>query len=75
MKLNGKIAVVTGASRVIGKAIATRLASEGAIIAINYHEDAKPAEALVSKLNSRGFKAQAFRADVSKPTECHTLLN
>ncbi|WP_298916793.1 glucose 1-dehydrogenase [uncultured Nostoc sp.] len=75
MKLNGKIAVVTGASRGIGKAIATRLASEGAIVAINYREDAKPAEALVSELNSKGFKAEAFRADVSKPTECHTLLD
>ncbi|MBP5977779.1 3-oxoacyl-ACP reductase FabG [Brasilonema sp. CT11] len=75
MKLNGKIAVVTGASRGIGKAIATRLASEGATVAINYREDAKPAEALVSELNSRGFKAQAFRADVSKPDECQTLLD
>lgn len=75
MKLNGKIAVVTGASRGIGKAIATRLTGEGATAAINYREDGKPAEALVSELNSRGFKAQAFRADVSKPTECHTLLN
>ena len=74
MKLTGKIAVVTGASRGIGKAIATRLASEGAIVAINYREDAKLAEALVSELNSQGAKTQAFRADVSKPIECQTLL-
>ena len=60
MKLTEKVAVVTGASRGIGKAIATRLASEGAIVAINYREDAKPAEALVSELSSQGFKAQAF---------------
>jgi 3-oxoacyl-[acyl-carrier protein] reductase len=75
MKLSGKIAVVTGASRGIGKAIATRLANEGATVAINYRQNAEPAEALVSELNSKGFKAQAFRADVSKPSECRTLMD
>jgi 3-oxoacyl-[acyl-carrier protein] reductase len=74
MKLTGKIAVVTGASRGIGKAIVTRLASEGAIVAINYRQDAQPAEALVSELNEQGFKATAFRADMSKPEESHALL-
>ncbi len=75
MKLNERIAVVTGASRGIGKAIATRLASEGATVAINYRQNAEPAEALVFELNSKGFKAQAFRADVSNPTECRTLMD
>ncbi|WP_193200290.1 hypothetical protein [Nostoc sp. MG11] len=70
MKLNGRIAVVTGASRGIGKAItslsfstrrcananATRLASEGATVAINYRQNAEVADALVSELNSKGFK-------------------
>jgi NAD(P)-dependent dehydrogenase (short-subunit alcohol dehydrogenase family) len=74
MKLTGKIAVVTGASRGIGKAIVTRLASEGAIVAINYRSDAQPAEALVSELNEQGFRATAFRADMSKPEECQALL-
>lgn len=61
MKLTEKIAVVTGASRGIGKAITTRLASEGATVAINYREEPQPAEALVSDLKDRGFKAQTFR--------------
>ena len=74
MKLTGKIAVVTGASRGIGKAIATRLANEGAIVAINYRKEAQPAEELVSELNDKGFKAQAFRADMSKPEESQALL-
>lgn len=74
-KLEGKVAIVTGSSRGIGKAIATRLANEGATVAINYRQDAEPAEALVSELNSKGFKAQAFRADVSKPAECQTLMD
>jgi 3-oxoacyl-[acyl-carrier protein] reductase len=74
MKLTGKVAVVTGASRGIGKTIATRLAREGAIVAINYRQDAQPAEVLVSELNEQGFKAQAFRADMSKPEESQALL-
>jgi 3-oxoacyl-[acyl-carrier protein] reductase len=74
MKLAGKVAVVTGASRGIGKAIATRLANEGAIVAINYRNNAQPAEELVSELNNKGFKAQAFRADMSKPEESQVLL-
>jgi 3-oxoacyl-[acyl-carrier protein] reductase len=74
MKLTGKIAVVTGASRGIGKAIATKLASEGAIVAINYRNNAQPAEELVSELKEQGFKAQAFRADMSKPEESQALL-
>jgi 3-oxoacyl-[acyl-carrier protein] reductase len=75
MKLSGKVAVVTGASRGIGKAIATRLATEGAIVAINYHQNAELAEALVSELDSKGFKTQAFRADMSKPEESRALLD
>ena len=74
MNLNGKIAVVTGASQGIGKAIAIRLAHEGATVAINYYQDATPAEALVVELNKEGFKAGAFCADVSKPAECRTLI-
>jgi 3-oxoacyl-[acyl-carrier protein] reductase len=74
MKLTEKVAVVTGASRGIGKAIAFRLANEGATVAINYRKEAEPAEALVSKLKDKGFKAQAFRADMSKPEESQALL-
>ena len=74
MKLTGKIAVVTGASRGIGKAVVTKLASEGAIVAINYRNDAQPAEELVAELDKQGFKAQSFRADMSKPEESQVLL-
>lgn len=74
MKLNGKIAIVTGASRGIGKAIATRLAEDGATVGVNYRQEAAPADALVAELTDRGLKAQAFRADVSRPAECRTLM-
>ena len=73
-KLSGKIAVITGSSQGIGKAIATRLAEDGATVGINYREEAAPADAVVAELTNRGLKAQAFRADVSKPAECRTLM-
>lgn len=75
MNLNGKVAVVTGASQGLGKAIASRLASEGAAVVIDYLGDAEPAEALVAELRGKGFKAHAFRADVSKPEECRALMD
>lgn len=74
MNFNGKIALVTGASKGIGKAIATRLACDGATVAINYRQDAEPAEALVAELNGQGCKTRAFRADVSRPDECQRLV-
>ncbi|MDF5726825.1 MAG: SDR family oxidoreductase [Rhizonema sp. PD38] len=74
MRLKDKIAVVTGSSRGIGKAIATRLAEEGASVAVNYRQNAAPAEELVGELVARGFKAKAFCADVSHPEDCHDLM-
>lgn len=74
MKLNGKIAVVTGASQGLGKAVATRLATEGAAVVIDYIGAVEPAEALVSELKGRGLTAHAFRADVTKAPECRALL-
>lgn len=74
MKLNGKVAVVTGASQGLGKAIATRLAAEGASVVVDYIGDVTPAEELVGSLRREGFKAHAVSADVSKPVECQSLM-
>lgn len=62
-RLKGKIALVTGASRGIGAAIARRLADEGADVAITYSASADKANALVEELKAKGVRAAAFKAD------------
>lgn len=65
MKLKDKVAFVTGASRGIGAAIARRLASEGANVAITYAKDANAAGAVVKAIESGGRKALAVQADAA----------
>jgi len=65
-KLNGKIAVVTGASKGIGAAIAEALGADGASVVVNYSTDKAGAEKTVKKITGSGSKAVAVQADVSK---------
>src|SRR5712671_4134357 len=60
-----KVAIVTGASRGIGSAVAERLARDGFTVVINYSGDAAPAEALVRKIEDKGGRALTAKADVS----------
>jgi 3-oxoacyl-[acyl-carrier protein] reductase len=72
--LVGKIAIVTGASRGIGKAIALALAKEGAKIVINYASSATASEALVKEIQDQDGEAIAISADVSKPEQVDILI-
>ncbi|MBD1883279.1 SDR family oxidoreductase [Microcoleus vaginatus] len=73
--LAGKVAIVTGASRGIGRAIALRLSQEGASVVINYARGADQAKDVVSAIEAAGGKALAVQADVSKTAEIRDLFD
>ena len=75
VSLEGKIALVTGGSRGIGRAIAERLAADGAAVVINYARNERRAQEVVKGILTKGVKAVAIQADVSKPTEVRRLFN
>jgi 3-oxoacyl-[acyl-carrier protein] reductase/pteridine reductase len=64
--LAGKVALVTGAAKRIGRSVALRLASEGADVAVNYRSSKGDAEEVVAEIAALGRRAAAFRADVAK---------
>jgi NAD(P)-dependent dehydrogenase (short-subunit alcohol dehydrogenase family) len=63
--LKGKVALVTGAARDVGREIAVTLAAEGAAVAVNYLSSEADAEAVVAEIKAKGGNAKAYRADVS----------
>jgi 3-oxoacyl-[acyl-carrier protein] reductase len=73
-KLNGKIAVVTGAAKGIGAEIARQLAAEGASVVVNYSRSRPEAEQVVAAIGKNGGKAIAVQADVSKSAEVERLF-
>jgi len=75
MKLDGKVAVVTGASRGIGKAIAETFAREGADIVVNYVKSEGEAKEVVKQIKAMGRRAVAVKADVSKRADAQRMFN
>src|ERR687886_499660 len=73
-RFEGKAAIVTGASRGIGRAIALRLASEGADVAVNYHSDEAGAAETVRQIEECGGRAVSLRADVGHAEEASSLI-
>src|SRR4051812_6965473 len=73
-RLKGKVAVVTGASKGIGAAIAGHLAAEGAAVVVNYASSKSGADRVVADITAKGGRAVAVQADVSRPDDIRRLF-
>ena len=73
-KLNGQVAIVTGASNGIGRGIAERLAADGASVVVNYSRSADKAKAVVAGIEAKGGKAVAIQADMGLVAEARRLV-
>ena len=72
--LTGQVAIVTGASRGIGKAVAQALAAEGATVIINYNGSAEAAEAVAADIRSQGGMAEAVKCNVADFAESEAFV-
>src|ERR1700760_3155535 len=74
-RLAGKVALVTGGSRGLGRGIAEGFASEGANVVVNYIKDAEAAEAVVAKVKSLGCDAIAVKANVGEQPAVEAMID
>ena len=75
MKLEGQVALVTGGSRSIGRAVALAFAREGAAVAVNYVSHAEEAQSAVREIEKQGRRALAVRADTSQRAQVQTMVD
>ena len=75
MTMNESVALVTGGSRGIGRAICLELARQGAAVAVNYAGNEQAAQETVEACRALGVQAEAFQADVSDPAACEELIS
>ncbi len=75
LDLSGKIALVTGSGRGIGRAVALALGSAGAKVVVNYNSSEEAAREVVGAIESDGGEAKAIKADVSQPEEVDAMVN
>lgn len=73
--MSGKVLLITGGSRGIGRAVALKAAEQGWLVAVNYAENRAAAEAVVAEIRQKGGVAEAFRADVAEPAEVMDLFH
>lgn len=73
--MSGKVLLITGGSRGIGRAVALKAAEQGWLVAVNYAGNRAAAEAVVAEIRQRGGVAEAFRADVAEPAEVMDLFH
>ena len=74
MSMEGNVALVTGGSRGIGRAICLELARQGAAVAVNYAGNSAAAEETAALCRELGAEAEVFQADVADPAACDALV-
>lgn len=73
--IKDKVAIITGSTRGIGKSIAEKLGSEGALLVLNYRKREEDAKMVLKELTEKGYNVVAIKADLSKSEECKLLID